>query len=87
MRAFAEIYGTALAVSMPREDPEPYSPESMARTALGLVLERLGPPRDLAGGERLEVALKVVGIWLVNVRDGAMDATHAFLKLERDEGT
>jgi hypothetical protein len=49
-----------------------------------MVFRRIGRRHDLDPAEYLQFAIDVVAMWLVNVRDGAMDATHAFLDLEQE---
>jgi len=86
----ADIFATR---NSGNEDAEPFSPARMVWTAFsmtgetwGLELDKGKPPDPpLTELERYQLLYDWAEIWLINVRDGAMDATCAFVEEEDDE--
>jgi hypothetical protein len=78
--AYKEIVAVAARVAMFDEKWPVYSPEAMALMAVNLCVR--GEATEPSRAEAWQAGLNVVATWLINVRGGAMDATHAFLDLE-----
>lgn len=81
-QAFTEIsdvYKLALA----GQKLSPYSPESAAVMAIRTCVPDVEPD-DLPLEGSWQLAFNVVATWLINVRDGAWDATNAFLEVDSE---
>jgi hypothetical protein len=78
--AYKEIVAVVAGVAMFDEKWPVYSPEAMALMAVNMCVPDHPDPFP---EDSWQAAISVVGMWLVNVRDGAMDATLAFLRCVR----